>query len=39
MINKDGVIKYVNVDELQSYLDKGWNRGTNRKQDSKGQFI
>lgn len=39
MINKDGVIKYVNVDELQSYLDKGWNRGTNRKQDSKGRFI
>ena len=39
MINKDGVIKYVSTDELQSYLDKGWNRGTNRKQDSKGQFI
>lgn len=39
MINKDGVIKYVNTDELQSYLDRGWDRGTNRKQDSKGRFI
>lgn len=30
-INKDGIVKYVKQDELQSYIDKGWTLGRKRK--------
>lgn len=31
MVSKDEVYKYVNLDELQQYLDNGWERKSNQK--------
>jgi group I intron endonuclease len=39
MINKNGKIKYIFESEIDDYINDGWNKGTCRKQSSKGRFI